>query len=304
MRKVNPNSISIPNEINYSSISTEVIAISVSASAVDDKIYKGTIKVARKNINKVSLALKEKYKNKCGYCESFEFDPQVEHHRPKGFVTGGGKKANGDQNDGYHWLAYEWSNMVASCARCNGRKHKGTKFPVTVDKSQRRLTYPGSPGSIRFLDYRYNSQYLKSEDPQILHPEYCIPSKHFEFERNGEIKGKTQRGKASISVYGLNDKTNIANRLAVYKDFLNQFDKMVLKYSRKNKRITKGLFKEFLGELYCDIVIRGNDDKENFTMFTKDLYKRFNYYFIDTIPKPTIKVQIQDVFKEVLMELK
>lgn len=304
MRKVSPNSIPIPNEINYSSIVAEVTAISVSARAVDDKIYKGTTRVARKNINKVSLALKEKYKNKCGYCESFEYDPQVEHHRPKGFVTGGEKKANGDRNDGYHWLAYEWTNMVASCARCNGKKNKGTKFPVKVNPSQRRLTFPGYPGSIRFLDYRYNSPFLKFEEPQILHPEYCIPSRHFEFQRSGKINGKTERGKTSISVYGLDDDTNIANRLDIYKGFLDQFDKIVLKYFRKNKPISRELFKEFLGELYSDIVIRGNDDKENFTLFTKDLYRRFYYYFIDTIPKTTIKNQVKAVFKEVLMEIK
>jgi hypothetical protein len=304
VRKVNPNSISIPNEINYSSISTEIAAISVSATAVNDKIYKGTTKVARKNINKVSIALKEKYKNKCGYCESFEFDPQVEHHRPKGFVTGGGNKAGGFPNDGYHWLAYEWTNMVASCARCNGRKYKGTKFPVKVDKLNRRLLYPGSPGSIQFSSYRYNSTFLKSEKPLILHPEYCIPSKHFEFDRNGKINGKTERGKTSINVYGLDDETNDANRLIVYKGFLDQFDKIVLKHFRKNKPFSREVFKELLGELYSEIVIRGNDDNENFTLFTKDLYKRFYYYFIDTIPKTTMKNQVKAVFKEVLNEIK
>lgn len=53
--------------------------------------------------------------HKCCYCERapLEKHQDVEHYRPK---------------SAYWWLAWEWSNLLFCCKRCNG--HKADRFPL------------------------------------------------------------------------------------------------------------------------------------------------------------------------------
>lgn len=255
-------------------------------------------------VNKVSLALKEKYNSKCGYCECHEANPQVEHHRPKGFVTGGGNLLNGTRNKGYHWLAYEWTNMVASCSRCNSKKYKGTKFPVEVESTQRKINYPNINNYPNYSNYRYNSNYLKSEKPLILHPDYCYPKKHLKFERDGEIKHLTKRGEKSIEVYGLNDSTIVVQRLELYNDIMSQINRLVSKRFRVIDPKPKAYLKEELGEIYVELIKKANDHTNSFTFFRKEMQLKFSHFFIDTFPKRLIRNELRDVYLEILVELK
>ena len=78
----------------------------------------------------VKKALIKAQHGKCAFCESIftvvSFG-DVEHFRPKG----GHQQRSGDPVDtpGYYWLAYEWSNLYASCQICNQR-HKRNLFPL------------------------------------------------------------------------------------------------------------------------------------------------------------------------------
>jgi len=61
----------------------------------------------------------EAFHRKCAYCEvnhSDGYPVQVEHYRPKAGVTDNRQMI---EHSGYFWLAYEWWNLVPSCAHCN-----------------------------------------------------------------------------------------------------------------------------------------------------------------------------------------
>lgn len=69
--------------------------------------------------------------NKCCYCERkcwsyYELD--VEHFRPRCGVRQTLDQKN-DELPGYYWLAYDWKNLLLSCAECN-RRFKKTFFPL------------------------------------------------------------------------------------------------------------------------------------------------------------------------------
>ena len=69
---------------------------------------------------------------KCWYCESKSarapFD--VDHFRPKLKITVNGVTV--EQHEGYHWLAYDWSNFRLSCIVCN---RPGSDGADTIGKS-------------------------------------------------------------------------------------------------------------------------------------------------------------------------
>jgi len=78
----------------------------------------------------VKNALRHAQHGKCAFCESkfahVAFG-DVEHFRPKGgYHQKAGKPL---ETPGYYWLAYEWSNLFASCQLCNQR-HKKNLFPL------------------------------------------------------------------------------------------------------------------------------------------------------------------------------
>src|SRR5262245_41790699 len=70
----------------------------------------------------VKRDLRRTFNSKCGYCESIiaeDHPGQLDSFRPKQRAVG----LDGSiDEDHYWWLAYEWSNMIASCLTCNRLK--------------------------------------------------------------------------------------------------------------------------------------------------------------------------------------
>jgi uncharacterized protein (TIGR02646 family) len=128
------------------------------------------------------------YHNKCAYCEGLVNEGsylQVEHYRPK-------KKVTEDvQHSGYYWLAYEWSNLLWSCQKCNGKKLN--KFPIAGV----RVRHPHSDS----LQWQIDST---NEKPLLLNPELDDPTQHFDFEPDGTLVAKTSEGVKTIEVCDLN----------------------------------------------------------------------------------------------------
>lgn len=136
------------------------------------------------------------FSEKCAYCEQQVRSNQhgdVEHFRPKGAVTDQDNKTvvvtltTGKSIDhpGYPWLAYEWTNLLLSCQKCN-QVLKHMRFPVDgthahmpQGKEQALLIHPGG-----------------DEEPDA----------HLEFRKNGLVAAKSNnaRGVETIKVYGLN----------------------------------------------------------------------------------------------------
>jgi len=107
---------------------------------------------------------------------------------------------------GYYWLAYEWSNLLPSCSRCNrltktndGRRvGKGERFPVM---GQRAIA-PGEEAN---------------EQPLFLHPCIDDPEQHFGLEpETGVLFGKTPRGRACVELLDLNREGMLEERKRTY----------------------------------------------------------------------------------------
>lgn len=124
---------------------------------------------------KIKIELKKTHHNKCCYCEKKILDNKyatdVEHFRPK---------------SQYPWLAYEWSNLLLSCADCN-RGKKIAMFPLKNETKKAK-----SPNCD-----------LKNEEPIIIHPVFENPE-DFIFFRKEVAHWKNTRGKQNITILGLN----------------------------------------------------------------------------------------------------
>ncbi|ARZ74702.1 hypothetical protein CCR98_11110 [Stenotrophomonas sp. WZN-1] len=154
---------------------------------------------------------------KCGFCKGQVLGLQfgdVEHFRPKAEISelddsglescgrelpwtyriAGRVLKSGQRATGYWWLAYEWHNYLLSCEICN-RQWKGNLFPIAGDRAS-------GPDA------------LEREQPLLLSPfDDFDPAEHFEFGRLGEVRGCTDRGRATVQTCGL-DRTSL--RVARY----------------------------------------------------------------------------------------
>jgi uncharacterized protein (TIGR02646 family) len=117
----------------------------------------------------IKRALVFMFHGKCAYCESriIHVDyGHIEHFRPK-------------SKPEYRSLAFDWNNLLLSCAVCNGSGHKGDRFPEVAE---------GGP---------------------LINPCEDFPNEHFEFvfdfrARLATVIGTTARGKTTETLLGLN----------------------------------------------------------------------------------------------------
>lgn len=150
---------------------------------------------------------------KCAYCETkvlVSHFGHVDHFRPKSAIseldddpaTWGrekpglsnveGRRSRPISDQGYWWLAYEWSNLLFACERCNS-PWKGTLFPVTA------RSLPPRPDS--------------TETPLLLDP-YGEenPNRHLRFGEMGSVEPKDESamGFETIRTLGL-DRESLRN---------------------------------------------------------------------------------------------
>jgi len=134
--------------------------------------------------------LQDLYLHKCAYCDgSYEAfgTGDVEHFRPKGKVT------EDDTHPGYWWLAYDPSNYLPSCKKCN-EAAKTNHFPI----EGKRARGPGDS--------------LEAEKPLLMHPNKDRWQGNVRFrpstdpEEPAWADGLTEKGKVSIKILELNRK--------------------------------------------------------------------------------------------------
>ncbi len=122
--------------------------------------------------------LEKLYHKKCAYCESkyqTTSSTWIEHYRPK--KARENKEKPEYNHSGYHWLAYEWSNLLPTCENCN--RPKSNKFPL-LDESQ-RVKEPTllSDGKMDKSKNLLNETPLKNELAMIINPEIDEPIDFF-----------------------------------------------------------------------------------------------------------------------------
>lgn len=170
--------------------------------------------------------IRPQYNGKCAYCETpiISGNPgDVEHFRPKAYCQalspaksrddfGGqppGRSNAGPAVEGYWWLAYEWSNYLLSCNRCNS-SWKRNQFPV----KGRRAVQKGK---------------ISAEAALVINPFSLDPESHFQFDAlTGQIRGITPQGLTTIDVCGLDRRSLEVQRAAKgaklnkrYREYLN-----------------------------------------------------------------------------------
>jgi hypothetical protein len=175
-----------------------------------------SLPVEREVYGALKAYLKEYFRGKCAYCESY-FEHvawgDVEHYRPKRAV----KEEPGHR--GYYWLAYAEENLLPSCALCNQGSGKGNHFPI----AGARVWQPGGP--------------VDSEEPCLLNPyhredgwdfmqarilgERSFRPRHLWYkflERDGQLiatgiaEYHSVKGECSIRTYDLNRQSLVRRR--------------------------------------------------------------------------------------------
>ncbi|KQS34101.1 HNH endonuclease [Dyadobacter sp. Leaf189] len=172
-------------------------------------------------------SLIELYHSKCGYCEtdtSAGAPMQVEHYRPKAKVL------EDIKHQGYYWLAYEWSNLILSCSKCNNKKRN--RFPI----SGQRISTPGilNMGMPSEEFVLANSKNFLAENPQLLHPEIDKVEDQFLFNHNGEIVGLNERAQQTIIVCDLNRDELIFKRYSLLQEYRTDIKEILSEYLLKH----------------------------------------------------------------------
>lgn len=139
------------------------------------------------------------FRGKCAYCESNVMatgSGDIEMYRPKSI---------------YPHLAYEWHNLLFSCAICNQR-FKMDLFPLEGEKGEPLSGGRGAKVRPRRGEYRLD---ISQERPLLLHPYFDQPEEHISFTEHDGVfaTGLSERGRVSIDVYGLN-RADLAERRA------------------------------------------------------------------------------------------
>lgn len=131
----------------------------------------------------VRQALSEVFHSKCAFCETplgASSEADVDYFRPRRGAVGLDGKASEHH---YWWLAQSWTNLYWSCPYCN--RSKANRFPV----KGKRAEIGEDPAA---------------EEALLLDPCVDVPSEHLVFGASGEVASRTERGRITIEIFGLN----------------------------------------------------------------------------------------------------
>ena len=247
----------------------------------------------------VKKTLRHIYRDKCAYCEC-KVDAgaflQVDHFRPKRSVK------EDDGHGGYYWLAYEWSNLILCCPKCNGEK--STHFPVRG----RRVAPPQTDlARTDRMQWRADSKNFIDEDPLLLHPEIDQPEEHFEFLRDGTICPKTERGRATVGICGLDrESLNIQrkNRIDRFKSAIwDQVDILFCDQQKKggSRLSSRDAFFHDL-ELGFDTLFKSlmNAEKPDceYSCLGRHMIQKFYEFFVEKLPSEEQRQMVMAAFKQ------
>lgn len=169
------------------------------------------------------------YNAKCAFCESNSLAAaalQVDHYRPKDRLR------NPDTHLGYYWLAYEWSNLLLCCSKCN--RNKWNHFPLENEGARivsPQLDQDGFPTH----EYLWlNSNILSGERAMLLNPEVDTVEDHIFFKPDGRVGHLTDRGEVTIGLCDLNREDLILARRKIVDKYYNQFVRVFAGYRNGN----------------------------------------------------------------------
>jgi len=226
--------------------------------------------------NSILLELKKVYHNKCGYCETEESAGapwQVEHYRPKAKVT------EDADHKGYYWIAYEWSNLLLSCAICNNKKRN--RFPIKGTRiTNPVLTASGLPDDDSRLA---NSDFFQNEKALLLHPEIDTVEDFFIFKPDGEIEAldSSLRALETIKICDLNRSDLVFRRLRVLNKLFDAIQKELRELEDGKITIDRArhAIKRRFEELH-----QLQQPENQYSRFAFFMYTKFEQFFTERLP--------------------
>lgn len=152
----------------------------------------------------------ERCSHKCAFCECRDTGLHIEHFRP----LRARDTDSDDKRDHYAWLAYEWDNLIYTCAYCS--RAKADRFPT----AGARAPYLSSFNEVRRL-----------ETPFLIDPYHDIPDRHFDFLLDGRCAPRTSRGRVTVAMLELDSERLRHQR----QEDLSQFQMELLSWAEDNK---------------------------------------------------------------------
>jgi 5-methylcytosine-specific restriction endonuclease McrA len=214
------------------------------------------------------------YNDKCAICERLRgTELEIDHYRPK-------KERNNNSGTeynqtGYYWLAYEWSNLIPLCSKCN--KNKSNKFPLRSWDNTNRISSHNNINTLNPFN-PYNLDWLQSQElPLMINPEFDKnPERHFIFHSNGRVVGRTEEGDETIKICKLNRKDLIRERLKICEKYANSIKLALVGYNdHKNRSRLEGE----LEATFKKIKLNSHID-ESHSYYNLFIY-RYYHHFID-----------------------
>ena len=224
-----------------------------------------------------SLApLKTLYHNKCAYCETNTVagaPMQVEHYRPKAEV------AKEKEHEGYYWIAYEWSNLLLSCAICNNKKR--SQFPIAGVRVASPILNPdGMPDDDSRLA---TSSFFQDEAPLLLHPEIDEVEDFFIFLPDGTLEpiDNHPRALATISICQLNRPELVVKRLSILNKLFNGIQKEL---KELEEQIIDGKqARHAIKRIFEELVLLQSPENE-YSRFGYFMFVKFEKFFVERFP--------------------
>jgi len=242
MRQIKKDFDQIPNELVICSAKNE--AELLANRKINSNCYK-----------KANTKLNELYLDKCAYCESKYLATSwtdIEHYRPK---------------SKYYWLAYEWSNLLPTCPKCN--RLKNDEFPIINDE-KRIKSHPEFNGKLDKTKCKITASELVDEEAYIINPEIDNPDLFLDFKIENNKKGieiygidVKNRGEKTIDVCNLNRVDLLKDRQEFVID--NIIDLIDISFSAKEKAL------ELLNIAFENIEKKAKDIRLVHTLFRKTI---------------------------------
>lgn len=229
------------------------------------------------------------YHHKCGYCETDTTagaPMQVEHYRPKAKIT------KETAHEGYYWVAYEWSNLFLSCAKCNNKKRN--HFPILGTRVVTPLlNVSGLPDDeCRLAD----SATFQREQALLLHPEIDTVEDFFIFKPDGKIEALNDNPRAlkTIEICDLNRNELIIKRLKVLNEL---FDAIQLELKELAAgTITAQEARHGIKRIFQKLILLQKADNQ-YSRFGYFMFNKFDKFFIERLPTEQQKAAVKKLFQ-------
>jgi uncharacterized protein (TIGR02646 family) len=233
---VDRSTVSVPEQLTSARANKERDRILRLLTGSREHLNQTRIKFDASVVKAAKPALVELFHGKCAYCESplgsMAF-ADVVHFRPKAGV----EESDGSRSHYYYsWLAYEWENLLISCALCDSSLGKRNSFPVLGSRAQLLASV---------------AECRATENSLLLDPCFDQPEEHLSFDSSGSCAARSERGAVTIRLLHLNRVPLVEARHAAWTRILLDVDvlaKLLLQPPSEATRAVSAAIKGFFSE--------------------------------------------------------